>query len=104
MADLGNKFDCFKCHTKFYDLRRPDPVCPKCGANQKEAKASDLGGSTHSARPSRRAVAPVAPPPPDPDLGEFEEAGPAAVEDDEEEGLVFKEVDEDEEEEEDEDE
>ena len=27
--DLGNKFVCFKCNSKFYDLKKPDPVCPK---------------------------------------------------------------------------
>lgn len=34
--DLGNKFLCFKCGAKFYDLKRPDPVCPKCGSDQRE--------------------------------------------------------------------
>lgn len=34
---LGNKFTCFMCQCRFYDLNRPDPVCPKCNANQKEA-------------------------------------------------------------------
>jgi hypothetical protein len=34
---LGNKFTCFKCSCKFYDLRRPQPICPKCGADQNEA-------------------------------------------------------------------
>lgn len=35
--DLGTKFTCFKCGTKFYDLKKPEPVCPKCGADQREA-------------------------------------------------------------------
>lgn len=34
--DLGNKFVCFKCSTKFYDLKKPDPLCPKCGADQRD--------------------------------------------------------------------
>ncbi len=34
--DLGSKFTCFKCGAKFYDLKRPDPLCPKCGADQRE--------------------------------------------------------------------
>jgi uncharacterized protein (TIGR02300 family) len=34
---LGNKFICFMCQCKFYDLGRPESVCPRCGANQKEA-------------------------------------------------------------------
>ena len=35
--DLGNKHVCFKCATKFYDLKKPSPVCPKCGADQRDA-------------------------------------------------------------------
>lgn len=35
--DLGNKHTCFKCQTKFYDLKKPAPVCPKCGADQRES-------------------------------------------------------------------
>ena len=31
--DLGNKYVCFKCGTKFYDLRKPIPTCPKCGTD-----------------------------------------------------------------------
>ncbi len=38
--DFGNKFICFKCTTKFYDLKKPDPICPKCGADQREAAAT----------------------------------------------------------------
>jgi uncharacterized protein (TIGR02300 family) len=37
--DLGNKHSCFKCQTKFYDLRKPVPLCPKCGADQRESPA-----------------------------------------------------------------
>ncbi|MHB8877018.1 MAG: TIGR02300 family protein [Myxococcaceae bacterium] len=38
--DLGNKFVCFKCSAKFYDLKKPDPLCPKCGADQRESPAN----------------------------------------------------------------
>ncbi|HVR28015.1 MAG TPA: FYDLN acid domain-containing protein [Thermoanaerobaculia bacterium] len=31
MAELGNKFECSECGTKFYDLGNPHAVCPKCG-------------------------------------------------------------------------
>ncbi len=37
--DLGSKFVCFKCQTKFYDMKKPDPLCPKCGADQRESPA-----------------------------------------------------------------
>jgi len=35
--DLGTKYTCFKCGTKFYDLKKPAPPCPKCGTDQREA-------------------------------------------------------------------
>jgi uncharacterized protein (TIGR02300 family) len=37
--DLGNKHSCWKCGTKFYDLRKPAPICPKCGADARESPA-----------------------------------------------------------------
>ena len=35
-AALGQRYICFECETKFYDLNRPEPTCPSCGANQRE--------------------------------------------------------------------
>ena len=37
MPDLGKKYTCYSCHTKFYDLGKPVPLCPKCGADQRDA-------------------------------------------------------------------
>jgi hypothetical protein len=38
--ELGSKHECAECDTKFYDMGKPVPVCPKCGTNQVEhAKA-----------------------------------------------------------------
>ena len=34
--NLGQKFTCFKCECKFYDLGSPEPLCPRCGADQRE--------------------------------------------------------------------
>jgi uncharacterized protein (TIGR02300 family) len=31
MPELGTKFECAECGTKFYDLGNPAAVCPKCG-------------------------------------------------------------------------
>jgi len=39
MAYLGKKWTCFQCGAKFYDFAKADPLCPKCGANQREAPA-----------------------------------------------------------------
>ena len=30
-AKLGNKLTCSNCGAKFYDLKKKQPVCPKCG-------------------------------------------------------------------------
>ena len=35
--DLGVKHTCWKCGTKFYDLKKSDPVCPKCSADPRDA-------------------------------------------------------------------
>ena len=35
-AALGQRYTCYECETKFYDLNRPEPICPSCGADQRE--------------------------------------------------------------------
>ena len=54
MPDLGKKYECFNCHTKFYNLGKPEAICPKCGANQKNAKSDDA--PPPAPRPPRRSV------------------------------------------------
>ncbi len=34
MPELGTKYECTSCSTKFYDLGKSEPICPKCGLNQ----------------------------------------------------------------------
>lgn len=51
--DLGTKYVCFKCGTKFYDLKKPVPSCPKCGADQREAPVA----KPQTARQQRAAAA-----------------------------------------------
>lgn len=41
-AKLGTRYTCFKCGVKFYDLNRPESLCPDCGANQAEAPIKDV--------------------------------------------------------------
>lgn len=47
---LGNKFDCYSCGTKFYDLGKPEAICPKCGANQKDASQNESASASTSKR------------------------------------------------------
>jgi len=83
MPDLGKKFECYSCGTKFYNLGKPEAICPKCGANQKEARTEDA--PTPAPRPARRAA--ILEPIPDEQTNEFGEEGPAAEEDDEDDEL-----------------
>lgn len=79
MPDLGKKFECYNCRTKFYNLGRPEAVCPKCGANQKNAKLEDAAPPVP--RPPRRAAV-IMEPPPEGNPDEFGEE-PAPVEEQE---------------------
>jgi uncharacterized protein (TIGR02300 family) len=78
--DLGTKYICFKCGTKFYDLKKPVPACPKCGADQRDAPVA----KPTSARAARAAAA-----------KEPEEATEAAAAEDEEAEKEEEEDDED---------
>jgi hypothetical protein len=52
MPELGKKYACYSCHTKFYDLGKPVPLCPKCGADQRDADEAPV----YTAPRSRRVV------------------------------------------------
>jgi uncharacterized protein (TIGR02300 family) len=56
--DLGRKHVCFKCGAKFYDLGKPIPLCPKCGADQRESP-SLRSGSTPAEKKRARTPAPA---------------------------------------------
>lgn len=68
--DLGNRFTCFKCQTKFYDMKKPDPICPKCGADQRESPASRPPSETRRGRLAAvpKVIEPIAPEPVESDL------------------------------------
>jgi uncharacterized protein (TIGR02300 family) len=62
--DLGTKFNCYKCSTKFYDMKKPDPLCPKCGADQRESpalKPQPEGGRRGRLAAVPKVIAPVEP-------------------------------------------
>ena len=53
MPDLGKKYTCYSCHTKFYDLGKPVPTCPKCGADQRATPSAKPSGSRARAAPPK---------------------------------------------------
>ncbi|MBK9516778.1 MAG: TIGR02300 family protein [Anaeromyxobacter sp.] len=59
VKDLGSKHACFKCGTKFYDMKKPVPVCPKCGADQRESPALKAPPSEKRSRAAAKVVEPV---------------------------------------------
>ncbi len=85
MPNLGKKYECFNCGTKFYNLGKPEAICPKCGANQKDAKSDEAPAP--APRPARRSAV-LMEPIPEENPNEFSEEGPAPdeeeVEDEEE--------------------
>jgi uncharacterized protein (TIGR02300 family) len=62
--ELGTKHTCFKCGTKFYDFKKPEPLCPKCGADQRQSPAVKAPPAERRqkaiARPAPEEVEPVA--------------------------------------------
>ena len=101
MPDLGKKYECFSCSTKFYNLGKPEAICPKCGANQKDARADEAPAP--APRPPRRPAI-LEPIPDETTTNEFGEEAPAAEEDDSDDDDEFGEEDEIEEKEKDEEE
>jgi uncharacterized protein (TIGR02300 family) len=96
MPELGKKYTCYSCHTKFYDLGKPVPLCPKCGADQRDAEDTPVVTTSRS----RRAVV-VEEPAEEPEFAPEGEASTAEGDEDEEIAPVREEeADEDEEEEE----
>ena len=73
MPDLGKKFTCYNCSTKFYNLGKPEAICPKCGANQKDAPADEAPAP--APRPPRRSAV-LMEPIPEETTNEFGEEGP----------------------------
>jgi hypothetical protein len=82
---LGFKYACFSCDAKFYDLNKPEPVCPKCGLDQRD-KPLDSAPSSSAKKGKRAAVRPMAPLLDDDDStpasdlpADFVDQGPAAA-------------------------
>jgi len=52
---LGTKYECYNCGTKFYDLGKSDPLCPKCGADQRDSGQSESASTGQATRRRRKA-------------------------------------------------
>jgi uncharacterized protein (TIGR02300 family) len=89
--ELGTKHLCFKCGTKFYDLRKSEPICPKCGADQRQSPALKPASSEKRSRPAARPAAPA------PILPEEAETETAELEEDAEADDAEEEAEEDDE-------
>ncbi|MBW4024592.1 MAG: TIGR02300 family protein [Proteobacteria bacterium] len=77
--ELGTKRTCVSCGTRFYDLGKATPACPKCGTEQPpEQPRLKRGGNQIEERRLKKPVAPVRAEEPDPEVGEVEDV----VEDD----------------------
>ena len=51
---LGGRHECYACGAKFYDLNKPEPVCPKCQANQLERPKEEPAAKATPAKKAAR--------------------------------------------------
>ena len=56
---LGQKYSCFECGSKFYDLKRAEPVCPRCGVDQRKSPALKPPKRGRRAKKATRWAVPV---------------------------------------------
>jgi uncharacterized protein (TIGR02300 family) len=73
VSGLGTRYKCYKCGTKFYDLGKPEPICPSCGEDQNNEETKRM-----LKRKRKRSLAKVKT-----DLGTTPEAADVAMEPDE---------------------
>ncbi|MHA7837322.1 MAG: FYDLN acid domain-containing protein [bacterium] len=55
---LGYKWSCFSCQAKFYDLGKEEPICPKCGADQRDRPPEEPRTQVETPKP--KVVRPMA--------------------------------------------
>ena len=60
---MGQKWECFSCGAKFYDLNRDEPLCPKCGKSQKDSPVFEEVKPPRAKRARARPKAKKAPKP-----------------------------------------
>jgi hypothetical protein len=67
----GQRFSCYQCGVKFFDLNKPKPLCPKCGADQKKAPKKASSKPKHIIPVEEIEETPDDEPPAEEDIGEF---------------------------------
>lgn len=58
-VSLGGKHTCFACSAKFYDMNRPEVVCPKCGEDQKKRPKETKAASRSAAKSDAARMTPL---------------------------------------------
>jgi hypothetical protein len=53
-SSIGSKHVCSGCGTKFYDMNKPEPTCPRCGADPR-AETIEVPSSAAPRAPKRAA-------------------------------------------------
>lgn len=56
-ARLGVRYICFSCGCRFYDLNRPEPVCPKCGSDQRQIPEDEEKPKPKRVRKAKKKIA-----------------------------------------------
>jgi len=84
--ELGTKHICFKCGTKFYDFMKPEPICPKCGADQRESPALKTPPASERRRAPKPAPVVVEAPEVEAEAEADDESATAEEDDDDEPG------------------
>ena len=51
-VELGTRYKCYKCGTKFYDLGKAQPLCPSCGEDQDNEETRRMLKRKKRRRPS----------------------------------------------------
>ena len=79
-AKLGARWACYSCGVKFYDLGKPEPICPRCQADQRQSPKFEQPKAKR-ARPTKKAAPRPIPEPRPPVVVESESDGELDFED-----------------------
>jgi hypothetical protein len=61
---LGTRWSCYSCGAKFYDLNKPEPICPRCQADQRQSPRFEQPKAKRARPPKKAPVRPIPEPRP----------------------------------------